>query len=147
MSRYQLVIIQKEIALQYYQSEGKLYRLFLDYHHAYEWARPVLEKQIRYITEGIGIEDWNRFIHSQLEKIGYQMIPSRSGNALFYHSPITGSNLRIEDSAIIFDHAGDAKEEWEVFDCLKQVSPCVFAVNIERSIYGWLKPLKVFSVL
>lgn len=145
MTRYQLVVLKKEIALHYYQSEDKLFRLFLDYHNAYDWAQPVLEKQIRYITEKINVPEWNRLVHGPLRDIGYH--GTSIGSGLFYQSPRTESSLRVDERVVWFNRLGGPEEEWKVFDCLKRLSPCVFAVNIERSAYGWLKPLKVFSVL
>ncbi|SFE37324.1 sporulation inhibitor of replication protein SirA [Alteribacillus iranensis] len=145
MNRYQLVIIQKEVALHYYQSEEKLFRLFLDYHKAYDWAQPVLEKQIHYITEDIKRRDWKRYIHEPLKNIGYNS--TSMGEGLFYQSLKTESSLKVTNQSIWFHHEGDVKEEWKVFDCLKSLSPCMFAVNIDRNTYGWLKPMKVFSVL
>ncbi|SFP99813.1 sporulation inhibitor of replication protein SirA [Salibacterium halotolerans] len=142
MTRYQLIIITKEVALQYYQTEDKLYRLFLDYHQAYEWARPLLEKQIYYITEPLLYPYFISTLHNDLQKAGFQ-----KKNRYTYTRARTGSSIYLDDREVIFDHAGDAKEEWQVFDCFKKVSPYFFAVNMKKETYGWLKPLKVYSVL
>ncbi|SDH53640.1 sporulation inhibitor of replication protein SirA [Alteribacillus bidgolensis] len=144
-TRFQMVIITKEVAMQYYQSENKLFRLFLDYERAYEWARPVLEKQIRYITEAILPAHWNDSLSCQLHNIGYKEEKAETG--YLYFSEKSKSKLFVDDRFVHFTHSGSPKVEWEVFDCLKSLSPYVFAVNFEKETYGWLKPLKVFSVL
>ncbi|RSL32760.1 sporulation inhibitor of replication protein SirA [Salibacterium salarium] len=145
MSRYQLTIITKEVALHYYQSEDKLYRLFLDYHKAYDWARPVLEKQIRYVTETFLYNGFIDTIRKDLQSIGFKE-ELRNGEYFFY-SKHSCSKIHMHKRYIIFEHNGSVKEEWEVFDCLKNISPYIFAVNIKKGAFGWLKPLKVFSVL
>ncbi|MFZ4454248.1 sporulation inhibitor of replication protein SirA [Salibacterium aidingense] len=144
MTRYKLIIITKEVALHYFQAEDKLYRLFLDYHKAYEWARPLLEKQIHYITEPLLYPYFIDSLEKDLSKIGFDKLPSEHAA---YVSCLSDSSIYLEDRHIIFDHAGSAKEEWQVFDCLKKISPYFFAVNINKEAYGWLKPLKVYSVL
>ncbi|MFB4164160.1 sporulation inhibitor of replication protein SirA [Alteribacillus sp. JSM 102045] len=145
MTRYQMVIITKEVALQYYQSEDKLFRLFLDYNRAYEWARPVLEKQIRYITDAVLPVHWNNSLSCYLQELGYNEEKTKEGYS--YYSEKSNNNLYVTERYIYFHHAGNSKQEWEVFDCIKNLSPYVFAVNFEKEAYGWLKPLKVFSVL
>ncbi|WP_185819627.1 sporulation inhibitor of replication protein SirA [Salibacterium salarium] len=145
MTRYQLTIITKEVALHYYQSEDKLYRLFLDYHNAYKWARPVLEKQIRYVTEMFLYNTFIDTMRKDLRSIGFHEEIERGGYA--FYSNTSHSKIYMQERCMIFEHNGSAKEEWEVFDCLKKISPYIFAVNIDKGAFGWLKPLKVFSVL
>ncbi|MGY4689914.1 sporulation inhibitor of replication protein SirA [Salibacterium sp. K-3] len=142
MTRFQLTIITKEVALQYYQAEYKLYRLFLDYHEAYEWARPLLKKQIYYITEPLLYPYFIGTLHEDFKKSGFH-----KKKRDMYVSRRSASTIYLKKRQIIFDHAGPAKEEWQVFDCLKKISPYFFAVNMKKETYGWLKPLKVYSVL
>ncbi|MFB5663993.1 sporulation inhibitor of replication protein SirA [Alteribacillus sp. HJP-4] len=144
MSRYLLVIIKKEVALQYYRKEDKLFRLFQDYVQAYEWARPVLEKQIRYITEPISIQNKSSELLTCLNT--HEYIPYNN-HPCSYISTKNSSKIEWNEMFMKFENAGTWKEEWAVFDCLKNQSPYFFAMNMDKKLYGWLKPLKVFSVL
>lgn len=140
-----MVIVTKEVALQYYRSEDKLYRLFLDYERAYEWARPVLERQIRYITEEISSVHWSQSLSGYLREKGF--LEKKAKDYYFYYSEKSESEIMVNGRFIYYYHMGPPKEEWDVFDGLKKLSPYVFAMNMERETFGWLRPLKVFSVL
>lgn len=145
MTEYQFVIITEEVAFQYYQSEDKLYRLFKDYHESYDWAKPLLNKQIQYITKNDWHTEWTIPIRGKLQAIGFY--EEEIGSEYRYYSKDSKSILRIQSHCAIYQHAGKRKEEWRVFEVLSAVSPYVFAICLEKEKYGWLKPLKVFSVL
>lgn len=145
MTEYQFVIISEDVAFQYYQSEDKLYRLFKDYQESYDWAKPLLNKQIQYITKNDWHTGWTIPKRGQLQAIGFYEEEISSGYK--YYSKHSGSTLYVHSHCAIYQHAGEKKEEWQVFDAIGKVSPYVFAVCLEKEKYGWLKPLKVFSVL
>ncbi|WP_100399230.1 sporulation inhibitor of replication protein SirA [Bacillus sp. FJAT-44742] len=146
MNRYVLYLMEKEVAVQYYQSEDKLYRLFQDYERAYKWAKPLLEKQIKYVTTPIPIEDWLLSMEGMFQDQGFRKAVKEDQSLMFKNTDETAS-LTVTPTFMILETDGDYQKEWIVFDIIKQLSDYIFAINYKKQTFGWLKPLKVYTVL
>ncbi|REJ14251.1 MAG: hypothetical protein C6P37_14805 [Caldibacillus debilis] len=139
MKRYEMYLIDEQVADFFYGRERKFYNLFKEYEGSAPPKKEILEKQIDFITKPIPVLT----IHSQIIRLleGRQDFYIRQGK-LVIENHRGKACLQIDQRAILLESNGYGEGENTFLDLLKKTEYNFLAIDRENGRYGWLKPLK-----
>ncbi|WP_059103446.1 sporulation inhibitor of replication protein SirA [Shouchella shacheensis] len=145
MRRYQLYLLDDQVATSYFGRESKLFQLFEEHAQAKDGPRSLLDKQVDYITKPLPTRTlkyaFRRYQEPRQETCEdtyvIQCPQEQSGSC----------KVQLDAKFVQLWASGDIDSETAIFDLLKGVDPHFFAVNVEDRRFGWLQPFDKHRVL
>ncbi|GAK01964.1 hypothetical protein JCM19037_162 [Geomicrobium sp. JCM 19037] len=140
MHRYDIYLLQPDVAKRFIRAEAKLFQLFEEY----ETVKPlyhIVKKQIAYICRPLPVHD----ICEQFSLDRIATTPKE--RELLFMEGEDGVKVAMNDERMQIWSDGNMGDEWPWFDQLQTYDPYFFACDIHRQKYGWLKPIKFKSLL
>lgn len=144
MRRYDLYIIEDSFANYYYGREYFFYNLFKEYERANRKMKPILEKQVEYISSSIPVIRIHRQLVEQLKtrddfymKNGMFLIENSRGSASF----------KIQTDKCILQSRGSFDIDMVFMEALRKTDFNFLAIDIENERFGWVKPIKEMTYL
>ncbi|WP_160141549.1 sporulation inhibitor of replication protein SirA [Salicibibacter halophilus] len=139
MHRYDIYLLNQEIARQFIQMENKLFHLFKEY-ETVPSLRQEAQKQVDYICRPISIHHLGEWLSSAQ----ITSFPQGEGDGFVYYlEGSEGVKLMLSERRVQIWSTLDMEDEWLWFDHLQAYDPYFFACDVEREKYGWLKPIKM----
>jgi hypothetical protein len=140
MRKYDIYLIEEEVALHYFQKEHIVYQLFLEYKTSDKDHDIYVKKQIEYITKKIPILQLQFMIENRLGRS--RGFVSFCSGEYGYQTEEGSAHLVLKCDYIYMEAQGTVETETVFFEILRKVSPCFLAMNFEDDVYGWLNPIK-----
>ncbi|WP_033828997.1 sporulation inhibitor of replication protein SirA [Bacillus andreraoultii] len=144
MRRYDLYIIEDLFANYYYGREYFFYNLFKEYENANRKMKPILLKQVEYISSSIPVIRIHRQLMEQLKqrddfymKNGMFLIENSRGSASF----------AIQTNKCILQSRGSFDIDMVFMEALRKTDFNFLAIDIANERFGWVKPIKETTYL
>lgn len=141
MRRYEIFLMEEEVASVYFGREEMLFQLFEDRKNSSETANEILEKQIAFITRPIQSYKLDRIIKRELmHQEHYQY------NHLLHKLTLNNgqAELKIYEKYLTLITDGDMETETLFFEILRKIDACFLAIDYNNKRYGWLKPIREY---
>lgn len=142
----EIYFIKREVAQEYFGKELKIFRLFQDKHQSPSYLKPVIERQIKYITSPIPVMKIQRVVLQRLKKFKHY----HEENFLHYIELNNGKSkaqLSISLRKMVIRSEGSLEAETIFFEAIRQVAANFIAIDIENNRYGWLNPIKEMNYI
>ncbi|MCM2674643.1 sporulation inhibitor of replication protein SirA [Alkalicoccobacillus plakortidis] len=141
MRSYQLYLLDEAIVNRYYGQEIKLFNLFCERFQADHTLKPLLTKQVEYITKPLPTKELLKILSKEDHYLSSEQV-----NVSTYrmeHSP-SGSwvDVKLRDHHLLLMAFGKMEIETRLFERLKELNTYFFAVNVGQRRFGWLGPIK-----
>lgn len=141
MREYNIYIIQKEIAYEYYGIENKLFQLFEENYFSKGKLKEITNKQIQYIIEKIPVHQLEEIIFQTLKgKKEYKK--EKDGHIIYLTDSNSYAKLFLDEWQITLLAKGTYDAEARFYEILREYYPFFMALEFTEKRYGWLKPLK-----
>ncbi|WP_209122288.1 sporulation inhibitor of replication protein SirA [Alkalihalobacillus sp. BA299] len=141
MRKYDIYLINEEVAQNYFGQESKLFHLFLDETRAFDENKTIIKKQIKYISNSIPV--------MKLQQSLLQAFKHRTDYFFFNHAhriqmgdPLSKAQVFIFSDYIHMVSEGSYEAEVMFFEVMRKMSPTFFALDVSTYRYGWLNPIK-----
>ncbi|KOO46420.1 sporulation inhibitor of replication protein SirA [Priestia koreensis] len=141
MRKYDIYLIEKEVANHYYQRAGLIFQLFKDFQQPSHIQYDELKKQVEYITKPLPIEE----LEDAIESAFLHTTAFFKGEKQYKLSILkTQSRARIKmyDRLISLEGIGGVDAETAFFEVLRKLNPYFLAMDFTKEQYGWLTPIK-----
>jgi hypothetical protein len=139
MRRYDIFLLEEEVASNYLSREELLFELFNDRKDQSLTLKVILDKQIEYITRPIPSYKIDQLIKKKLENNeDYQYRHLLHKIKL----PTGQAELKIYEKYLTLATDGDIETEMVFFEVLRKCESCYFAIDYSNARYGWLKPIR-----
>ncbi|MEB1809520.1 MAG: sporulation inhibitor of replication protein SirA [Bacillaceae bacterium] len=141
MRKYDIYLINEEVAQHYFGQESKLFHLFLDETRALDDTKDIIKKQIEYISSPISvIELQQRLLQSFKHRTDYFFFDH--AHRIHLTEPYSKAQLFIFPNYIHMVSDGSFEAETMFFEVMRKISPSFFALDVSTYRYGWLNPIK-----
>jgi len=140
MRKYELFLIKEEIAKHYVGRERLIYALIADFHQADEQKRVILHKQINYITDSINSELEKQLLINEIYK--KRNIQIEVEDSILVVCKNSKAKIKFQSHAIKLESDGDYEAEMILFEILRKFRSYYIAIDTNKKLYGWLKPIK-----
>jgi hypothetical protein len=149
MRRYDLYIIDGEVARDYFGKEAKLNQLF---HAAFYEKKPEhrlqLERQVNYITKPIPMFRLKTLLARALKEVTDYILDSKDWEfTLKSVDSRRVMRLQLDDKKCVLWSSGDLLTETLIFDKLREIDPYFLAVDRANERSGWLRPIKLVRMI
>lgn len=141
MRSYQLYLLEDEVVSRYYGQEIKLFNLFCERFQANLTLKPLLTKQVEYITKPIPLKG----LTNVLTKEDHYLSSDRINTSTYRmaHQPSESwIDVKLRDHYLLVTAFGEMEVETRLFERLKEMDSHFFAVNVGQRRFGWLGPIK-----
>jgi hypothetical protein len=149
MRRYDLYIIDGEVARDYFGKEAKLNQLF---HAAFYEEKPEhrlqLERQVNYITKPIPMFRLKTLLARALKEVTDYILDTKDWE--FTLKSVDSRRimrLQLDDKKCVLWSSGDLLTETLIFDKLREIDPYFLAVDRANERSGWLRPIKMVRMI
>jgi hypothetical protein len=137
--RYDIFLIEEEVASVYIGKEELLFQLFKERKHHNLTPKFILDKQIDYVTRPIPSYKIDNFIKEEMKNCS-----NYHYNHLLHkiNEPNGQAELKIYEKYLILTTEGDLETEMIFFELLRKMETCYLAIDYTNTKYGWLKPIR-----
>ncbi|PYZ93044.1 hypothetical protein CR194_07550 [Salipaludibacillus keqinensis] len=146
MRKYEIVLIDEEVAYMYSGMEKKLFQLFYEHRHAHGNLKQITTGQVQYITKD--------FYQSNLDHFIYQYFFHQKDYSYSKHTHTLNmvkeqsfARLTLFPKKMILFASGGIDAETSFFEVLRRYQSFFLAMNYETNKYGWLKPIQVMNIM
>ncbi len=141
MRKYDIYLINEEVAQHYFGQESKLFHLFLDETRALDEKKDIIKKQIEYISKPIPVvELQHQFLQAFKHRTDYFFF--NQAHRIQISEPNSKAQLVIFSNYIHIVSDGSFEAETMFFEVMRKISPSFFALDVSTYRYGWLNPIK-----
>ncbi|MCD8510147.1 MAG: sporulation inhibitor of replication protein SirA [Bacillus sp. (in: Bacteria)] len=146
MREYDIYIIRKDIANDYYGLEGKLFHLFEENRFAKGELKQVTTDQINYIIEPINLSILQEVLVDNLSEIdGYDYEDNKHFIRMKERDSQAG--LYLDENHLTLFSEGTFDAEACFFEVLRSFHSYFIAMEFDQKRYGWLKPVKALEMV
>lgn len=139
--KYRLYLIEDEFAAHYFGRERMFFQLFRESEFSKGELKYIIDKQIKFITKPIPVLRVHQMIQ---KKLGNDKGFSAENGT--YSIEISGklsrATLEVRGEAIYVEGSGSYEAETVFFEVLRKCETSFLAIDLEKSRFGWLKPIK-----
>jgi len=141
MRKYDIYLIEEEVASYYFGRESIVYNLFLDSERTTHEKKRLLNKQIDFITRPIPVLEIRKMIESTLNSSPtyYQY---RDSFFFTVDEPKSEARMVVKNQMIHLESVGSYEAETVFFEILRKYDSCFLAMDYDHNRYGWLNPIK-----
>ncbi|HET6872204.1 MAG TPA: sporulation inhibitor of replication protein SirA [Sporolactobacillaceae bacterium] len=145
MRRYDLYIIDDEVARDFFGKEPKLNQLF---HAAFYEKQPEhrlqLERQVNYITKTIPMFRLKTLLQRTLKDVTDYTVEANDWELTLRSKDCKRvMRLQLDQKKCVLWSSGDLLTETLIFDRLREIDPYFLAVDRANERCGWLQPIKL----
>ncbi|WP_280771954.1 sporulation inhibitor of replication protein SirA [Salipaludibacillus daqingensis] len=146
LRKYEIVLIDEEVAYMYSGMEKKLYQLFQENVYSKGFLKTLTTHQIRYITKDYKRKELNEYIyHSFFHKKDYSY--SDNTHTLNEMKNKNYAQLTLYPGKMILTARGSIDAETSFFEVLRNYQPFFLALNHDTNKFGWLRPIQVMNIM
>ncbi|MGO4887653.1 sporulation inhibitor of replication protein SirA [Anaerobacillus sp. MEB173] len=139
MRKYQIFLMEKEIAHHYFGKESKLFHLFLESQTVSGEQLALVKKQIDYIIRPIP----TILVHQVVdETLRYSTHYSFYLHSHYIDKKQSKAKLTVFDTNVVLTAEGTYEAETMFFESLRKIDPRFLAMDFENFKFGWLNPIK-----
>lgn len=146
MRKYEIVLIDEEVAYIYSGMERKLYQLFQENINSKGLLKTVTTNQIRYITKDYYPKKLNDYIYQALFH-NKDYTYSEGMHTLSETKEESYAQLTLRPRKMILVAKGSINAETSFFEVLRNYQAFFLAINHETNKFGWLRPIQVMNVI
>lgn len=146
MRKYEILLIDEEVAYMYSGMERKLYQLFHENINSKGLLKTITKNQISYITKGYDPYKLNDYIYSSFfhnKDYAY----SEDTHILNDKKDNSYAELTLRPGTMSLVAKGSINAETSFFEVLRNYQPFFLAINHDTNKYGWLRPIQVMNVV
>ncbi|WP_416150741.1 sporulation inhibitor of replication protein SirA [Salipaludibacillus sp. HK11] len=146
MRKYEIVLMDEEVAYMYSGMEKKLYQLFHEHRHSKGLLKTITGHQIRYITKDYGQTNLDKYIYESFfhcKDYSY----SENTHILTGMRDRSFAQLSLAPGKMTLISQGKIDAETSFFEVLRNYQSFFLAINYEKEKYGWLKPIPVMHIM
>jgi len=149
MRRYDLYIIDDEVARDFFGKESKLNRLFqAAFYEKQSEERLQLERQVNYITKTIPMFRIKTLLERALKEVSDYKLDSKDWElTLRSEDSRRVMCLQLDQKKCVLWSSGDLLTETLIFDKLREIDPYFLAVDRSNERCGWLRPIKTLRMI
>ncbi|MFZ3587820.1 sporulation inhibitor of replication protein SirA [Bacillus sp. DJP31] len=141
MREYTIYWIEEEFAHHYFGREKMFYHLFEEYTSAIGELRPILNKQVNYVTKPIPVLHINQFIQNEMKtKTNYRFIEEL--HIFQANKNKSKATLHVSEQHLTLVGTGEYEAEMTFFELLRKWDSRFLAVDTNQMRFGWLTPIK-----
>ncbi|PKG22358.1 sporulation inhibitor of replication protein SirA [Niallia nealsonii] len=141
MRKYELYLIEENVALHYNGKEKMIYNLFFEHTNTKDSTlKAILKKQIDYITRPIPEWKIQQVLLMELQKKSW--FQHNVEGYYIKNDNLSSAMLSILNNCLQIKANGYYDAELVFFELLHKYEPNFLAIDIENGRYGWLKPIK-----
>ena len=141
MRTYKLYLIEDEFASHYFGKERMFYQLFKEFEQSKGQLKAIIDKQINYITKPIPALKLHQLLHQKLMK--NKDFHIEAGSYFIEKSnKQSAAKLEIFDRYLVLESGGSYDAETIFFEVIRKCENAFLAVDLDKKLYGWLKPIK-----
>ncbi|TSB45170.1 sporulation inhibitor of replication protein SirA [Alkalicoccobacillus porphyridii] len=141
MRSYQLYLLEEDIVQRYYGQEIKLFNLFCERFQANLALKPLLTKQVEFITKPLPVKHLTKILSKEDHYLNSDQI--NISTFRMAHPPSESwIDVKLRDHYLLVTAFGKMEVETRLFERLKELDSHFFAVNVGQHRFGWLGPLK-----
>jgi hypothetical protein len=143
MRNYCVYLLKPEVAASFFGKESMIFQVFYEGETACIELREIVKKQINYISSTIpSLQIKKNLEKSYKTKVGqdfYMLEGHYYLNIKAFNSSVV---LKDHGTMLTISASGTYQGETAIFEILRQINSCFFAVDFENRNYGWLNPVK-----
>jgi hypothetical protein len=149
MRRYDLYIIDEEVARDYFGKEMKLNQLFqAAFYEKKPEQRLQLEKQVNYITKSIPMFRLQTLLTRVLKEVSDYTLDTKDWEFTLKSEDCRRvMRLQLDQKKCVLWSTGDLLTESLIFDKLREIDPYFLAVDRANERCGWLQPIKTARMI
>ncbi|MGJ9381571.1 MULTISPECIES: sporulation inhibitor of replication protein SirA [Salipaludibacillus] len=141
MRRYDIILVNEEVAYMYNGMEKKLFHLFVENYYAKGILKTITDLQINYIKNDYHIDELDTFLFEALGKEDDYHY-SFEKHILQLDKYKSYARLILSKNKIILYADGSLDAETMFFEVLRNFRPYFLAISVQSKRYGWLKPIR-----
>ncbi|MBU8907394.1 sporulation inhibitor of replication protein SirA [Desertibacillus haloalkaliphilus] len=146
MRRYEIYLMEEEVARHYFGQESKLFHLFLEKERASDTTRSIIEKQVNYITRPIPALQLQQLLKQSLKhRIDYYSY--KDTHCLSLQPSLSIAEVNLFETKITLEAEGNFDAETIFFEVLRKFDPYFMAIDVKNFRYGWLNPIKQVKLI
>lgn len=133
--------IRPEVASHYFGQEIKIFRLFKEQQNCSDYLKPIIERQINYITCPIPAMKIERLVQRSLKKFA-----KYESDSFKHFIEVDQGNSRAQLSIslrkMVIISEGTLEAETIFFEIIRKIAANFLAIDLQSERYGWLNPIK-----
>ena len=136
-----IYFIKPEVARHYFGQEVKIFNLFQELKTSSNFMKPIIEKQVKYITKPIPAMKIQRLVSQSLQNVpNYQV--DNFKHYLELDNGKSKAQLTISLGQITILSEGTTEAETVFFEVIRQFAANFIAIDLDSERFGWLNPIK-----
>lgn len=141
MRKYDIYLLEKEVAYHYFGREQILYHFFVEAANPVPYLVETIEKQLHYITRSIPFFVFDYHLKQiDSNRKGYKIKKER--HKLTVYSENSKAVLSNNGRQLTLVSTGKFDSETLIFEHLRNIDKTFLAIDIEGNSIGWLSPIK-----